>query len=77
LRSGEGTKIVSCFESSAFALSNGVTVDGKKFLTIRANDRSIYGMKVREEFKDKNDLIGNRRDSNSAYSSHYSNRNLQ
>nr|P22271.2 RecName: Full=Profilin-A [Physarum polycephalum]AAA63523.1 profilin A [Physarum polycephalum] len=45
LKAGEGAKIVNGFKDSASVLSGGIFVDGQKYLTIKADDKSIYGKK--------------------------------
>jgi profilin len=44
LKAGEGAKLVAGFKDSASILGGGVFVDGQKYLTIKADDKSIYGM---------------------------------
>lgn len=44
LKAGEGAKLVAGFKDSASVLSGGIFVDGVKYLSIKADDKSIYGM---------------------------------
>ncbi|PLB44897.1 Profilin/allergen [Aspergillus steynii IBT 23096] len=40
--------IVSAYSSADVARGNGITVGGEKFITIRADERSLYGKKGKE-----------------------------
>lgn len=44
LKGGEGAKIVAGFKDPATVLSGGFTVDGVKYLAIKADEKSIYGI---------------------------------
>jgi hypothetical protein len=43
LSTEEQSAIISFFKTPANALASGVRLGGKKFITLSANDRSIYG----------------------------------
>lgn len=44
LKAGEGAKLVAGFKDSASVLSGGILIGATKYLGIRADDKSIYGM---------------------------------
>jgi len=45
LKAGEGKKAVGFFADASGALQSGVHLNGEKYMTIRADNRSIYGKK--------------------------------
>jgi profilin len=45
MQAGEGAKLSSYFKNPQDALTNGITINGVKYLTIKADNRSIYGKK--------------------------------
>ncbi|CAF3811333.1 unnamed protein product [Adineta steineri] len=46
LKNGEGNKIVNFFKDPSGTSASGMTIAGKKYFTLRADDRSIYGKKA-------------------------------
>jgi profilin len=47
----EAKKLVAGFKDANSVRSNGVFLNGVKYLTLRADDRSIYGKKVHNSFR--------------------------
>jgi len=45
LKAGEGAAIVSIFKTPANAFASGITVNGVKYLSVKADERSLYGKK--------------------------------
>jgi Profilin len=46
LAAGEGVKVVAGFKDSAAVLGSGVVIGGVKYLSIKADDKSIYGTHI-------------------------------
>jgi len=45
LKPGEGAKVVASFKDPASVFGTGITIEGNKYLGIKADARSIYGKK--------------------------------
>lgn len=43
MNSGEGAKLANAFKNHQEAFSNGVNVSGYRYITIKAEPRSVYG----------------------------------
>lgn len=51
IKPNEVTEIIAGFNNPNSVLGSGVHLDGVKYLTLQANDRSIYAKKVKEQAK--------------------------
>ena len=45
LKAGEGPKLVNAFKDSSSVLASGIFVEGNKYLSLKADDKSIYAKK--------------------------------
>lgn len=45
MKAGEGAAIVSTFKTPSNAFASGITVNGVKYLAVKADERSLYGKK--------------------------------
>jgi profilin len=49
LSAAEVQEVISAYSNSAHVLAHGIHINGVKYFVIKADERSIYGKKVKEK----------------------------